>query len=151
VTVVLTINVTGRPKRDIIEMAREFAGLAGFEFGSEAEEIASHLRELDTMMAEWPWDGLGYDPATYGSGLPEDLSGIPADAVGAVSKHLGLRIAPGLGATLSAEAKAQLARAYGAICSKYGGSPPTMPLAQLTVRGSGARRMEPFVSETIEG
>ncbi len=54
-TVVLTINVAGRPKRDLIEMMREFCGQSGFDFELTAEEVASDLRLLDTMMAD---DGL---------------------------------------------------------------------------------------------
>lgn len=146
----LTINVTGRPKRDIIEMAREFAGLAGYEFDATPEEVASHLRRLDVMMAVWPFNMLGYDAATYGSGLPEDPSGLPEDAIEAVANNLALRIAPGLGASLSIEARSALALSTNYVTSKYGGGPPTMPLAQSTVRGAGHPHRVPFISEIVE-
>lgn len=147
---VLTINVAGRPKRDLIEMAREFAGLAGYEFDATPEEIASHLRKLDVMMAAWPWSELGYDAATYGSGLPEDPTGIPDDAVEGVANNLALRIAPGLGASLSGEARAALAVSTNYVTSKYGGAPPTMPIAYNTPRGAGHPHRVPFISESLE-
>jgi hypothetical protein len=146
--VTLTINVAGRPKRDIIEMAFEFCGSAGYEFGRTPEEIASALRELDAMMAEEPWDQLGYDPAIYGSGRPEDPSGLANSSISAVSKYLGLRIAPGMGATLSPAANAALTRSYNLLFASIA-TIPTQPLAPNTVRGSGARTpfRLPFITE----
>jgi hypothetical protein len=31
------------------------------------------------MMAEWPWNLMGYNAADYGAGLPEDESGLAED------------------------------------------------------------------------
>jgi len=132
--VTISLTATGRKKRDIVEMALEFCGLAGFEFSHTAEEISSTLRILDTMMAEHPWNLLGYDQATYGSGLPEELSGLAEQDVSAVVHHLALRRAPGLGAALSAEARASIARSYADLTARYA-TIPTMPLAPNTVRG----------------
>src|SRR5690242_8894406 len=111
-TITVSIPVSGTAKRNLIEMAREFCSLAGYQFEGTPEEDASHLRELDAMMAEEPWNTLGYDPATYGSGRPEDPSGLAASSLSAVSKYLGLRIAPGLAKTIRPEAKAVLVRSY---------------------------------------
>ena len=149
--VVLTINVGGRPKRDIIEMMREFCGQAGFVFELTAEEMASDLRLLDTMMAEWPWNTLGYDAATYGSGLPEDPSGLAEQDVPAVFMHLALRRAPLLGASMPPEAAASISRAFNSVCSRAAAaSMPTALLATDTPRGLGRRRLEPFITETGE-
>ncbi len=149
-TFTLTI-VGGKPKRDIIQMAREFCSLAGYEFGDTPEEEASHLRELDAMMAEEPWDLLGYDPATYGSGRPEDPSGIPNWALSAVSKYLGLRIAPGLAKSVTPEAKAALAISYSKLVSRLSVI-PSMP-RRNTPRGSGNSywsTWRPFINEYYE-
>jgi hypothetical protein len=145
--VTISLTTTGRKKRDIVEMALEICGLAGFEFEHTPEEISSTLRILDTMMAEHPWNLTGYNAATYGAGLPEDLSGLAEIDVSAVVHHLALRRAPGLGASLSPEAKASITRSYGDLTARYA-SIVTMPLGPNTVRGSGKRRFEPFINET---
>lgn len=144
----IEIVTAGRPKRDIVEMAFEFCGSAGYEFERTPEEIASALRELDTMMAEWPWSELDYNFSEYGAGLPTDLSGLPNDAIGAASKMLGLRIAPSMGKSLSPAVAAPLTMAYNLVCSKYGGSPPQARIPALTVRGSGGTYRLPFIAET---
>lgn len=140
--------VQGRPKRDIVEMMREFCGQAGYEFELTADEVASDLRLLDTMMAEWPWNRMGYDPATYGSGLPEDPSGLSEEDIPAVFMHLAQRRCPGLGASLPPEGRAQMKKAYASACSRYA-TVPVMPHARNTVRGSGSRGMwrDPFINE----
>ena len=150
--VVLTIVTTGRPKRFILERAFEFISSAGYEFDHTPEEVGSALAELDMMMAEWPWNQLGYNAATYGTGLPEDLSGLPDSALSAVSKYLGLRIAPGMAATVSAEAKAAMTRSYNLLFASVA-SPPAMPFAPNTPRGAGNRwgsTWGPFINETAE-
>lgn len=141
--------VTGRPKRDIIEMMREFCGQAGFDFEMTPEEVASDLRLLDTMMAEHPFNLMGYDAATYGSGLPEEPSGLAEIDVQAVVTSLALRRAPGLGSSLAPEARAVIASAYSSACSRYATIPAAL-LAPHTPRGSGNRwpALSPFINET---
>jgi hypothetical protein len=139
--------VTGRPKNDLIEMAYEFCGSAGYEFERTAEEVSSALRQLDTMMTGWPFDQMGYDPATYGSGLPEDPSGLAEKDVPVVFMHLAELIAPGMGASLPAQALAAKKRAWASACSRYADT-PTMPRAEKTPAGMGNRpyaRFAPFL------
>ena len=147
--VVLTLPVSGRPKRDLIEMMREFCGQAGFDFELTPEEVASDLRLLDTMMAEHPFNLMGYDAATYGSGLPEDPSGLAEIDVQVVVTSLAVRRAPGLGSSLAPEARAAQSAAYTSACSRYA-SVPTALIAPNTPRGAGARRFwtAPFITET---
>lgn len=140
------INDVGRPKRDLIEMAFEECGSAGYEFGRTPEEIAAGLRKLNTLMAEWPFDQLGYVMPTYGAGLPEDLSGIPDSAVQAVALQLALRIAPGMGATLSPESRAALSRSYNLLCSRYS-TPARSYIAANTPRGAGHGRRTLFIRD----
>jgi hypothetical protein len=138
----------GRLKRDIIEMALEFCGTAGFEFEHTPEEIASTMRLLDVMMAEYPWNTLGYNGAPYGAGLPEEESGLAEQNIAPAFMHLALRKAPNMGAALSPEAKASIARSYSELVSRVAAaSMPTMYLAPNSPRGSGRRRLEPFITE----
>lgn len=143
---VLTLPATGRTKRDIIEMMREFCGQAGFEFELTPEEAASDVRLLDTMMAEWPWNLTGY---SRGLSLPDEPSGLAEVDVPAVFMELALRRAPGLGKSLSPEARAAMARSNAALHARYS-TILTQPLAQNTVRGSGTTwfRRSPFINES---
>jgi hypothetical protein len=59
-------------------------------------------------MREYPFSTLGFNPA-YGVGRPEELSGIPDQWLSVVAAKLALRICPMMGATMSTEAKANLA------------------------------------------
>jgi hypothetical protein len=145
-TVVLDIY-GGRPKRDIIEMALEFCGLAGYQFQLTPEEIASTLRLLDTMMAEWPWKLLGYNAADYGAGLPEDESGLSEEDIPAVFMALAQRRAPLLGAQLPQEARGAMSASYNSVCSRMAVM-PTALISPSSVRGSGTRRLTPFITET---
>lgn len=142
----LQIIDTGRPKRDIIEIAFEECGSAGYEFERTPEEIASALRKLDLMMTEWPFNGLGYAPSAYGAGQPQELSGIPDSAVNTVAMYLAMRIAPNMGATLSGETRAALTRSFNNLCSSVS-TIPTQKLAASTPRGAGARGRSVFINE----
>jgi hypothetical protein len=139
---------SGPPKRRIIEMAFGKCGLAGYEFGRTPEEVNDALTELDAMMLEWPFSGLGYVQPAYGLGKPEELSGIPDDTTAAVATQLALRLAPNMGKTLSPEANAAVARSMALLHAKVA-EIPTMPFAAHTLRGAGSRTpFGPFIEET---
>ncbi len=143
-TLSVTVDPGGAKKSFIIQRAREFCGTAGYDFGElTPEELASHLNELDMMMHESPWNGLGYNFSEYGAGLPEEHSGLPNGAVSAVSKYLGLRIAPGLGKNLSPDAKAALTRSYNLLFAQTA-TIPTMPRPRTTPRGMGNKWWQPW-------
>ncbi len=126
------------------------AGWRGYDFGDMTpEDQASHLNELDMMMAEYPWDGLGYNFSTYGAGLPEEPSGLANSAISAVSKYLGLRIAPGLGKNLSQAANASLVRAYNLLFAQVA-TVPTMPRPRTTPRGMGNSWYQPWSPYIID-
>jgi hypothetical protein len=109
-TVLITIP-TGRPKRDIIELAFDDCGMAGYEFDRTPEEQTMALRKLNALMLEWPWNLLGYNQPDYGVGLAEGPSGLPDEAISGTAQYLAMRIAPGIGNTISPELKATMARA----------------------------------------
>lgn len=137
-TVTLNIGAAGVPKRTILDMAFESAGLAGFELDRTAEEQTAALRKLNAMMKEWPWSLAAYNQPSYSVGLPEELSNIPGDAESAVSDELAMRIAPGLGLSLSAEQRAVRAQTRAMFVATY----TTIPSCDLpggVPLGSGHR------------
>lgn len=124
----IVLDGTGKPKSDLVEGAYEFCGLNGFEFERTPEEMTSGLRHLNDMMAEWEGDGvfLGFDFPTYGNGLLEEPSGVPNHAVAAIKTQLALRLAAGLGGTLSGDAKAALNKSFLGLKSRMAAQPPTI-------------------------
>ena len=141
----ITISVpVGRPKRDIIELAFDDCGLAGYEFDRTPEEQSMALRKLNALMLEWPWNKLGYAQPAYGAGQVEGASGLPDAAINAVAQYLALRIAPGIGNTLSAESRASMAHSRAVLFGEIA-TIPDMSLPGNTARGQGNRyRASPF-------
>ena len=137
-TVILPTRA-GRPKRDIIELAFDDCGLAGYEFDRTPEEQGVALRKLNAMMMEWPWNGLGYRQPAYGQGEADEASGLPDSAVNAAAQYLALRIAPGMGATISPEQRATNARSLLLIQSEHAATPPSI-VAGAMLTGAGQRR-----------
>lgn len=151
--VVIPLTYTGPIKRDLVKEAYGQTGLNDAEFEISPEEMVRGLDELNGMMAEWAEDGidLGYDQPEYGSGRLEGASGIPVSAKSAVVSYLALRLAPGMGATLSVEARAALTQSYTRLQSRYA-TIPTRIMRSHTPRGAGNRRgnisgLGRFVSE----
>lgn len=144
----ITLDPSGTPKRNLIELAFEECGSAGYEFERTPDEINSALRELNAMMYEWPFNLLGYEQAAYGTGDPANPSGIPNDAISAVAKMLALRICPKMGATQSPESKAALSRSMLLLQSQYA-TIPSLSLGNDTVSGAGNRWRSavPFINE----
>lgn len=130
----------GPPKRDIVQLAFEECGQAGYEFELSPEEYDSALRRLNAMMAEWIEEGicLGYNFPNYGNGSPEDESGIPYGAVQSVATFLARRVAPSIGKTMGPESSSVMARSFALLKSKYN-KPRPMQLGRLTPVGSGNR------------
>lgn len=148
----MTVTITiagGRTKRALIEMALEFCGIAGYSFEHSPDEIAGHLRTLDVMMTEWPFNQTSYVFPAINTGTPEDESGLSDEDVPAVYMSLAARIAQGIGKQLSIAAAGQIVRTFNSISSRYS-TIPTGLLAPSTVVGSGASRLIPFVNETGE-
>lgn len=131
---------SGPPKRDIIELAFEDCGSTGYEFERTPDEVASALRKLNMLMAEWKSAGIDlcYNQPDYGAGLPEDLSGIPLDTVNAVAQYLAMRIAPQMGVALSGEQKATANASMLLLQARFARN-PRMRFAPNTPRGSGHR------------
>lgn len=139
VDTILNTNDGGPKKRDIIEMAFEDCGSAGYEFGRTPEEVASALRKLNALMAEWLEAGIdiNYNQPDYGAGDPEEGSGIPLSAMNAAASFLALRIAPQMGQALPGEQRTNMAMAYNRLLSSTY-QMGTMPFRRREPRGAGA-------------
>lgn len=126
-------------KRTLVEMAWEDCGLPGYQFEATPEENASAIRRMDAMMREWQARGIElgyYFPTAVGESDPDDPALIPDTAVNGVAGQLAMRLAPGLGKTMSAEGKKAANGAFIAIQA----SVQRLPDAQMTrntPRGSG--------------
>lgn len=143
------------PKRDIIQVAFEECGQAGYEFELTPEEYSSALRRLNNLMAELLGSGIDlgfYFPAnSYGD--PMEGSGIPGDSVQAVGLLLAESIAPTIGKTLSAETNRRIASARAQLTTKYMAI-PMMEMGRGTIRGLGNRYWQGsrpyFVTDTSD-
>lgn len=134
-SVVLDIP-TGRTKREIVVLARNFCGISSAEFDLGPDELSEHILMLDVMMGDAPWNLLGYMPGE--PSLPEDRSNLADADVSAVYMELGKRIALGLGAELTPARAAQAGKSYIDLISRYT-TPPTQPWRAGTPRGAGNR------------
>lgn len=137
--ITLFLPAGGRLKSDILDIAFDDCGAAGFAFDRTPEEQSAALRKLNALMLEQPWSLLGYKQPTYGAGLPEEQSGLPDFAVNAVAQYLALRIAPGMAVTLSPEATRAMGRSLLTMQSQLA-TIPSIELPGNTVRGSGHNR-----------
>lgn len=124
----IALDATGVPKSSLVDAAYEYCGLNGFEFERTPEEMTTGLRHLNALMAEWKADGidLAFTFPTYGAGLLEEPSGVPDHSFSVIHQMLAQRLAPALGASLSADARAALAKSYQGLRSRTAAAPPSM-------------------------
>lgn len=128
-------------KKTILDMAFEQASLSGYTFDATPEERASWLRNLDALMSAWETEGirLNYNfPAVFGEGDENDASGIPDYAVRTAASALAQAGVPGIGKTMSAEAKANFAHGMAQLRAATA-TIPDRPLPRMTPRGSGQK------------
>lgn len=146
----IVLDATGVPKSSLVEGGYEYCGLNGIEFERTPEEMTTGLRHLNALMAELAGDGvdLGFDFPTYGAGTLEEPSGIPDHAVAAVHQLLGQRLAAAIGATLSEDARAALAKSYQGLRSRTASAPPTQDTGRR-MPSSGVRHGNRRVFTTI--
>ncbi len=129
----------GPTNRELIDLAYLGLAMSDAMFGRTPEEYASAGVLLRAMMAEWPFNLLGFIQED-GAGLRiEEESGIPRQYAQAVALSLAERLAPAIGKSMAPEARKRLARSFSLLC----GAVATIPEAQYadaTVMGSGHRR-----------
>lgn len=95
-------------KRQFIEQAFSEAGLAGYAFDLQPEQLETALRQLDAMMAGWAVKGirLGWPvPADPSASSLNQVVSVPLAANEAIYLNLAIRIAPGFGKTVAIETK----------------------------------------------
>ena len=133
-TVIVPLAGGGVPKGDLISMAYEDCRLAGFDFDRTPEESLMALRRLEAMMAEWPWNLLGYAPG----GSEADLSNLPEDTVHGVAQMLALRLMTAFGKEIPSAFRATAAQSINYLRS-VAATVPRIKYAPGTIRGAGAR------------
>jgi hypothetical protein len=139
----IVLDGTGVSKSSLIEGGYEYCGLNGFEYERTPEEMVTGLRHLNALMAEWLADGidLGFDFPIYGQGLLEEPSGVPDSACAAIHQALAQRLAPGLGASLSDDAKAAMALSFQSLRARTAAAPPSLvPAHRMPSSGVRHRR-----------
>lgn len=137
-----SVPLYGGPlKRDLIQVAFEICGQAGYEFELTPEEYESALRRLNGFMYECQGRGYvtGYNfPNSNSLGSPEEESGLAWEDQEAVAQTLARRMAPSIGKALGPEAKAE----YKGTMDAFYGRHTKMVFVEFgrqTVRGTGNR------------
>lgn len=130
-------------KQQICEMAFEEITLAGYEFDATAEEQASALRRLDSLMAQWAGPGMNLDfgyafPTKIGLSNYADVSGVPDMALDAVVITLAQSIMPVIGKAMSNETRVRKQESMNAIRAAMA-TIPNRSLPFGTARGAGAK------------
>jgi len=122
-------------KRDIINMAFEEIGLAGYVFDLQPQQLEGALRRLDVMMATWNGKGirLGYPlPSGIGASDLDQDTNVSDAALEAMALNLAVRIAPGFGKTPSPDTKASAKNAYNQIIAQSA-KPVEMQLDNMSI------------------
>lgn len=144
-------------KRDIINMAFEEVGLAGYVFDLQPQQLEGALRRLDSMMATWNGRGLrlGYPlPSSPGSSDLDQDTNVSDFAIEAMALNLAVRIAPGYGKTPSPDTKASAKSAYNQLMAQAA-KPISMQIDNMAIpAGAGAKgfrsRRSPFFERPSE-
>ena len=132
-------------KREFVEQAYASVGYAAYTFDLSPEQIQNAVRLMDAMMATWNAVGIrvGYPiPAVPNEAVDLDApTGVPDRANEAIYLNLGIRIAPGIGKTISPEHKQSAKAAYDALLF-VAAFPKEMQLPAGTPLGAGHRSDE---------
>lgn len=143
----VSVDRSTSTKQQLLDLAFEEIGLAGYSFDITAAETASALRRLDALMAEWNGPGMNipisynFPPAIGGSSVA-DATGVPDFAFNAVGIALALAIMPVIGKTMSAETRLRMGQGMNALRAAYAHI-PERGLPHSVIRGAGAK---PFSS-----
>jgi len=125
----------GWTKRQIVMAAFEEIGLGAEVYDVQPGQLASALKRLDAMVAEWNGRGIriGYPlPASPAESSLDDATNVPDSAVETLFLSLAVRIAPGYGKQVMPDTKATAKESYNTLLSlaampKEQQMPGTMP------------------------
>jgi hypothetical protein len=142
-------------KRQLIDMAFEELGLAGYVFDITPEEQQSLVRRLDMMMATWGITGirLGYnatqDPLNSD---PDQDSGLPDWANEAVYLNLAVRSAASFGKNLARSTVSAAKMAYDTVNARCTvlADQPMQPMANLPIGAGYKSRWRPYVTPPLD-
>lgn len=102
-------------KKQFIVQAFDELGIAGYVYDLQPEQLQTALRRLDSMMATWNALGIriGYPlPDSPGESDLDAATSVPDKANEAVYTNLAIRLAPGMGKTVSIDTKLAAKAAY---------------------------------------
>lgn len=125
----------GFSNKEAINAAYLALGLSDSMFGRTAEEYGTGLTLLRMMMAEWPFNQLGFDDAVATVG---EKSGVAQKWLAVVSYCLADRIGATIGKQIKPGSVAAKARSFSMLCASVGNK-STVSLANGTPQGSGHR------------
>lgn len=130
----------GWTKRQFIEQAFEEIGLAAYIFDLTPEQLQSALRRLDAMMAGWNANGIriGWPIPSSPDNSELDVDTKVTDVANeAVYTNLAIRLAPGFGKTISADAKQYADAAYSNLLNQTAAPTPERQYPNTMGRGAG--------------
>lgn len=145
----------GWTKRQFVMAAFEEIGLGADVFDVQPSQLASALRRLDAMMAEWNGRGIriGYPlMSTPSSSSLDTDTQVPDSAIEAIFLNLAIRIAPGYGKEPMPSTKTSAIRGYNTLLARAV-RPVEMQLPATMPSGAGNkpwRYDEPFLPEPTD-
>lgn len=140
----------GWTKRQFIEQAFDEIGLSPFTFQLDDTQMASALRRLDAMLADWNGRGirLGYPLASSpGDSSLDEQTNVPDFANEAIIVNLATRMSSSYGKQVTPQTMMTAKNAYNGLLSRVAAAPemalPSMPAGagNKTWRSSG----DPFL------
>lgn len=143
-------------KRQFIEEAFTEIGLADYVFNMTAQELATALRRLDAMMANWNERGirLGYPlPTSPQLSDLDEQTGVPDRANEAVITNLACRLAPSYGKQVLPATMATARDALNTILVRAA-TPMPMQFPGTMPAGAGnkpwSRQADPFLPRPVD-
>ena len=136
-------------KRQFILAALEEIGITNYDFDIAPEQMQSHLRRLDTMIASWNGMGirLGYPlPSNPDDSELDDITGVPDSANEAIICGLALKLAPSYGKQAIPATMDAANRAFNVLLSRAA-APIEKQLPGSMPRGAGYKSEDPFLEE----
>jgi len=136
-------------KREFVYAAFAEIGYASYAFDLDSNDIEAAMRRMDSMLAGWNALGIriGYPlPANPTDSDLDELTTVPDSANESIITNLAIRIAPGLGKTVSQDTKITARAAYSTLLARSA-MPSEIQLGSLP-SGAGNKSFDsPFLAE----
>lgn len=129
----------GWTKRQFVEQAFEEIGYANYVFDLQPEQMESAMRRMDSMLATWNGKGIriGYPvPSSPDDSDLDQETGVPDSANEAIYTNLAIRLAPGVGKTISMETRMAAKQGYNELLARHT-KPQEMQFPSTLPRGQG--------------